>query len=173
MSKIDAMPWVYLSGPYSSDPCATTHRMCQLWRRLHNRYGSLVLLICPHWSHFQNTMSPMPYESWIDYDLNVIRVLARSGPGVVYRVGGESKGADREVALARELGVRVIGSEMGLAQWIALRVSFDPAMTPILHPGQSTSPNPDLSQMAEMAEEARESGDRAALLRYLRARRKR
>ena len=154
MSTLDAIPWVYLSGPYSSDPCAATNRMCQVWRRWHNRIGERVLIVCPHWSHLQQTVSPMPYEAWIKYDLNVIRVLARSGPGVVFRVPGESSGADREVALARELGVDVVVGEGELRQWID---------------GYMASPNPDLSQMAE---EARQSGDRAALLRYLRARRK-
>ena len=115
---MNQMRWVYLSGPYSSDPCANTHRMCQVWRRLHNRYGDRVVFVCPHWSHLQETVSPMPYEAWIQYDLNVLRVLAKSGHGAVLRVHGESSGADREVALARELGVEVLVSEGELAQWV-------------------------------------------------------
>ena len=112
------LPWIYLAGPYTApDPCENTHLACYLWRRLFSRYRGVAVVICPHWSHFQHTMHPMPYEHWLDYGLDKIRLLSAS-PGVVFRMMGKSPGADEEVDLAKQLGIPVVRTERELARVI-------------------------------------------------------
>lgn len=111
------MLWIYLSGPMSSDMCSNTHRACYLWRRLQDRYRGRVVFICPQWSMLQDTVYPMPYEHWIQYDLDLLTALPPAS-GAVFRMHGESAGADREVAKAKELGIDVLETEKDLSAWV-------------------------------------------------------
>lgn len=105
-------PWVYIAGPYTNpDPGANTHQMAKDWDRIQSFVGDAAVIINPLWSHLQHLIVPRPYQFWIDYDLNLIRMLAANGPGFVYRIPGESTGADGEVGLARELGVPIVYSD--------------------------------------------------------------
>lgn len=61
--------------------------------------------IAPLLSHFVHKQYPMPYESWLKIDFELIR---RSD--AVLRLPGESSGADREVAFAKENGIPVFES---------------------------------------------------------------
>lgn len=106
----DKPKWCYISGPYTiDDPVANTHKMSVEWRRLQHKYPDIVFINPLIGSMAQHLIHPEAYEFWIDYDLNLLRVLAASGPGVVYRFrpGVHSSGADREIALAESLGVPV------------------------------------------------------------------
>ena len=109
--------WVYLSGPYSGDVTTNVRVACEHWEDLVQNYNCVP--ICPHWSHLQALLngSTMPYEGWIDYDLNLLTVLSKS-PGVVFRFGGESEGVDREVEHAKELGITVVDSWTALTGYI-------------------------------------------------------
>lgn len=62
---------------------------------------------CPHLTVFCEFMDPhrIPYETWLDLDMTYVELS-----DVVFRIPGESKGADREVAFARHKGVPVVHS---------------------------------------------------------------
>lgn len=90
---------VYIAGPYSKpDPCANTNTAMIAWDAL---WVAGYAPYCPHWSHFQHTFRPRPYEDWLAYDLEYLRTC-----DVLVRLPGESSGADAEVAVAQRLGLR-------------------------------------------------------------------
>jgi nucleoside 2-deoxyribosyltransferase len=53
----------------------------------------------PLYSHFQHMVHPRPYEDWCKLDLEWVKVC-----DCILRLDGESKGADKEVEFAIELG---------------------------------------------------------------------
>lgn len=59
----------------------------------------------PLYSHFQHMAHPRPYADWLELDLEWLPTC-----DALLRLPGESKGADTEVALARELGIPVYTS---------------------------------------------------------------
>ena len=52
----------------------------------------------PLYSHFQHMVHPRSYKDWIDVDLEWVKAC-----DCVLRIGGESKGAEGEVLLAKQL----------------------------------------------------------------------
>jgi len=105
---------VYIAGPYAKpDPCENTHRAMDWWDILADRgYAPF----CPHWTHFQHTFSPRPRETWLEFDNEWIPVC-----DAVFRLHGESSGADAEVELASKLGIPVVFSYEELCAKIPLR----------------------------------------------------
>lgn len=67
------------------------------------RRGHTVFI--PALTHFWHMLCPHDYEFWMEQDLRWIDVC-----DALYRVNGESKGADREVAYAQSLGKPVYHS---------------------------------------------------------------
>ena len=116
------MIWIYLSGPLSSDPSSNVHRACYAWRRLQDKYRGKAVFICPHWSQLQDMVYPMPYGHWIQYDLDLLSAMPVE-TGIVYRMRGESSGADREVEFASALGIEVVQTEHDLRAAIERRLS--------------------------------------------------
>lgn len=57
----------------------------------------------PHLFAYWEVVSPKPYETWMALDAAYLEVC-----DVVLRLGGESPGSDREVAMAQRLGMPVI-----------------------------------------------------------------
>jgi hypothetical protein len=103
--------WCYIACPYSEgDSAENVHLAAVEWDRLFREYPE-VTFINPLWSALQQMILPLPYEWWLGFDLRLIRTLTGSHPdrGCVYRFrpGVASPGADREIALAKELGVVV------------------------------------------------------------------
>lgn len=94
---------IYLAGPYTKpDPCANTHAAIRMADAVADRgYVPFV----PHLTHLWHTVSPKPYPFWLDQDMHWLRVC-----DVVLRFGGESSGADAEVAEAKRLGIPVVCS---------------------------------------------------------------
>lgn len=94
---------VYIAGPYTTpDPCENTHKALTVGMALWNLgYAPYV----PHLTHFWHTVSPMPYETWLDMDLEWLRVC-----NAVLRLPGESVGADQEVNVARHWGIPIYTS---------------------------------------------------------------
>lgn len=91
---------VYVAGPYTSDP--ETNTEYALW------VGNLLLDLgfapmVPHLTHFMHERRPQDYRVWMELDLAWM-----SQADLVYRIAGQSSGADEEVALARQLGIPVI-----------------------------------------------------------------
>lgn len=57
----------------------------------------------PLLSHYQDLIYPRSYDSWLAHDILWLRLC-----DVVLRLSGESRGADLEVKLAKELGIPVV-----------------------------------------------------------------
>lgn len=91
---------IYVSGPYTADPVQCTARAIDVGQvLLHAGHAPFV----PHLSHYWETLHHVnDYEFWMQIDLEWVR---RSD--VIVRIPGQSSGADREVELARELGIPV------------------------------------------------------------------
>jgi len=104
-------PLVYIAGPYTKpDPCENTHKALLAADALLDCCAPVV----PHLSHFWHTMSPKPYEFWLELDLAYLATCA-----ALLRLPGESAGADAELVKAREWGIPVFYSEDDLRAWLA------------------------------------------------------
>jgi hypothetical protein len=69
--------------------------------------------ITPLLTHFLEIYQQRPEEDWLKADLELVR---RSD--AVWRIPGESKGADGEVALAKELGIPVFFTLEQIEAWL-------------------------------------------------------
>ena len=91
---------IYVSGPYSKgDVCENVRRACFA--------GDEILImghtpLIPHLSHLWHLVSPKPWETWLEIDLALLERC-----DAILRLDGESKGADREVAIAGYFGIPV------------------------------------------------------------------
>lgn len=95
-------PLVYIAGPIKSHPMHNAHNA--IWMAWWLIKNTDVVPFCPHYSVYADTVAPMDNEDWMQYDFDVIRHC-----DAVYRMPGDSEGADREVELALELGLPVFG----------------------------------------------------------------
>ena len=91
---------VYLAGPYTKgDIGQNIRRIITYADRLlelgHHPY-------VPHLSHFWHCISPHNWKTWMELDMEFLKVC-----DCVLRVRGESEGADIEVELAKSLGIKV------------------------------------------------------------------
>ena len=106
------MKKVYIAGPYSKpDPCVNTRAAILAGERA---WAAGFVPFVPHLTHLWHTVSPRPYEDWLAYDLHWLRCC-----DAVWRLPGESGGADEEVAEAARLGIPVFLSFEALAAWRA------------------------------------------------------
>jgi nucleoside 2-deoxyribosyltransferase len=97
----DCRPLIYLAGPYSEpDPVENTHHMIRIADALLD-VGFIPLI--PHLTLAWHLVSPKRYETWLDYDR---QLLCRCD--AVLRIPGYSHGATQETELARSLGIPVI-----------------------------------------------------------------
>lgn len=110
---------VYVAGPYTKpDPCANTHAAIQVGSELLD-LGYAPFL--PHLSHLWHTVKPRPYQDWLALDFEWLPAC-----DVVFRMPGDSSGADQEVALAKKLGIPVVHSvdELKALEKAAIRSCF-------------------------------------------------
>lgn len=104
-------PLVYISGPYTfPDPAENTHRAIRAATELLD--SGLVIPVVPHLTMFWHTITPRPYETWLELDLEMV---ARCD--AVLRLPGESPGADRECAHAEALGILVFDDVRIVLEW--------------------------------------------------------
>lgn len=66
----------------------------------------------PHQNYLLQIVYPQSYETLLTWDLDFIRVF-----DALFRISGESLGADREVAHAKRLGIPVFTDLNALIQW--------------------------------------------------------
>lgn len=92
--------WVYISGPYSSNPTQNVNTVLNLADTIQ---GMGAVPIIPHLFMLWDVVMPKPYEFWISLCLELIRRC-----DVVYRLPGISKGADREVTEATNIHVPIV-----------------------------------------------------------------
>jgi len=97
-------PTVYVSGPYTTGDQATNVAKAidaaeMLWNK---GYAPVV----PHLSILWQMQHPHSWSEWIEMDLAIL-----AGCDYIYRIPGESKGADQEIAFAREHGIKEVKDE--------------------------------------------------------------
>ena len=91
---------VYIAGPYTGgDTIVNVRNAVEAGDRIvqagHNAF-------VPHLFHFWHFLLPGDYEQWMRLDFEWLESCE-----VLLRLPGDSGGADREVELARELGIPV------------------------------------------------------------------
>ena len=104
---------IYVAGPYTKpDPCINTFNAIQAANELMD-LGFAPFI--PHLSHFWHTVTPKPYEEWMEYDAQFLGCC-----DAVLRLPGESSGADREIGQAMQLGIPVFRTVEELAMHFGL-----------------------------------------------------
>lgn len=99
-------PLVYVAGPITKpDPLTNTHSGIMCATMLLDT--GLIVPFSPHLTAFWEVIQPRPYEDWMQYDFEIIHRC-----DALYRMSGESAGADREVELASTLGIPVFNEEV-------------------------------------------------------------
>ena len=83
-----------------------------------------VLPVAPLWTHFQHLLFPRPYQDWIDYDQEMLKLYdccLRLDAELIEPpyAQAESQGADAEVEAFRKLGKPIFFSIDSLYQWVA------------------------------------------------------
>lgn len=98
-------PMIYVAGPIATggDIPGNAHKGIKLAEQL-RRDGFIVF--CPHLSVITEIVcGSAPWESWLEYDEEVILRC-----DAVYRMEGESRGADREEAFSKANGIPFFNS---------------------------------------------------------------
>lgn len=91
---------VYLAGPYTQGDVAVNVRNAY---EVANRLADLGFApFVPHATHFWHLLFPRPYEFWLQLDAQFLPYC-----DAVFRLPGNSNGADKEVELARSLGIPI------------------------------------------------------------------
>lgn len=105
------MRYVYIAGPYMGTASHDHNGHIEIERNVLQAKAAMIRLVrhgigvfCPHThSHGFELITPdVPPAFWYEVDMHFLRAC-----DAVLRLPGESKGADAEVALARELGMPV------------------------------------------------------------------
>ena len=92
---------VYVAGPYSKGDVAVNIRKAIDRGMMINSLGHYAVV--PHLTHFMHMIHPHPYEYWMELDE---RILIKCD--CLFRIIGESSGADKEEILAKAMGIPVV-----------------------------------------------------------------
>jgi hypothetical protein len=110
-------PCVYVSGPFSNGSTASASQRRANVQRAESVGRALANAgFNPHVPHAATVHledSTMTYEDFLGLDLSIIAAWAEA----VYRMPGESVGADREVAFAKQLGLPVFDNLADIVRW--------------------------------------------------------
>ena len=107
---MERKPLVYIAGPISiGNQFVNVGAALEAWDLLAN---SGIHAICPHWSALQEMYRGKPYYFWIEHSKQLVRRC-----DAVFRIPGESRGADIECDLARSLGKPVFDKLSKLLLW--------------------------------------------------------
>lgn len=91
---------VYVAGPYTQGDTAMNVRNAY---EAANRLADLGFApFVPHATHFWHMLFPRPYGFWLELDNEFLPCCQ-----AVLRLPGSSSGADKEVALAKSIGIPV------------------------------------------------------------------
>ena len=94
---------IYVAGPYTKgDVVENVHKAIMTGNNL-RALGHTPFI--PHLTHFWHFIIQHDIEYWYAYDMEWLEQCE-----ALFRIAGESKGADLEVARARELGLPVYTS---------------------------------------------------------------
>ena len=97
------MKRVYIASPYTIGDVAINVK-----KQIDAASELIDLGFAPFWpvhSHFLHMVYPKDYERWMEIDFEWIKSC-----DCLLRLKGESKGADREVKIAREINIPVMYS---------------------------------------------------------------
>ncbi len=94
-------PHVYIAGPYTS-PYSIYNMRTALEAADRLLESGLAHPVVPHLTGFWDFAFPKSYKDWLELDLESMRAC-----DAVWRLPGESSGADGEVQVARKLGLPV------------------------------------------------------------------
>jgi hypothetical protein len=92
---------VYVAGPYSKGDQLLNIRQAILAANEVLEKGYYVFI--PHLTHFWHMITPKEYDKWLEIDTAILERC-----DIIYRIPGESVGADLEVALAKNLGKLIV-----------------------------------------------------------------
>lgn len=93
-------PLVYVSGPLTTGMLTkNVHEAIKVGKQLIDRGYAVIV---PHEKFLTEVLQPESYDYWMEYDFKIILCC-----DAVYRMPGESRGGDAEVAYAIESGVPV------------------------------------------------------------------
>jgi hypothetical protein len=110
-----SLPLVYLAAPYSQpNPTENVHRVLGVADELLSE--RVVVPFVPHLTHLWDRHSPRPLSEWYAYDL---AMLVRCD--AIFRLPGESFGADQEAAFAARHNLSVFTSKLELYRWADLK----------------------------------------------------
>jgi hypothetical protein len=101
--------YVYVAGPYTGDEEGNVARALSAATVL---LGAGLYPYVPHLSHYWEAQHAHHYEVWMELDFGWVRRC-----DAVLRLPGDSKGADREVALAERIGLPVFRSTDDVLEW--------------------------------------------------------
>lgn len=102
---ITPRPMLYIAGPYTNpDPIVNTHKAARFGTAVWEA-GEWVPMV-PHLSLLWHMVTPRGIDHWYALDLHQMAHC-----DAVVRLPGASSGADKEMAVAVELGLRVIPFE--------------------------------------------------------------
>lgn len=105
-------PLVYIAAPYSiGDKEANTRASMDVADRLLG--CGLFIPLVPLLSHYWDRYSPKSYARWREIDKHLL-----SRCDALFRLPGESKGADMEVEWAREFNIPVFRDTISLMIWL-------------------------------------------------------
>ena len=108
MSKL-----VYIAGPITNpDPLANANEAVKVADLIYSESEQFLVPVIPHMNLLWHVICPHPVEYWYDYDLEL---LARCD--ALFRIVGDSKGADHEVAVATDLGLALFSDLADLFFW--------------------------------------------------------
>ncbi|MCI0351533.1 MAG: hypothetical protein L0Z53_19085 [Acidobacteriales bacterium] len=112
-------PLVYIASPYTKGDCGINTR-AQLEAFNCLLCDGVVCPLAPLWSHFQHIFYPQSYETWMQYDMQLIArcdACLRIDAEFDSYCQKESSGADREVAEFKRLGLPVFFNVPELYIW--------------------------------------------------------
>lgn len=108
-------PLVYVAGPITGAEIRNTQDAVRVATRLRDGEhgdGGVVVPHVPHLTVLWDMIDPASYERWLAHDFDVIEHCH-----ALFRMPGESKGADREVEYATKLGIPVFRDVQRLEAW--------------------------------------------------------
>jgi len=106
-------PRVYVAGPYTSGDVAVNVRRAITTGDWLFSLGCIPFV--PHFSHFSHLILPRPYEDWMEIDLAWLPCCH-----ALFRMSGDSPGADRECSQATDRGIPVLRTREELVEWMEL-----------------------------------------------------
>lgn len=104
------MKIVYIACPYSVGDTMENVKISMSFTHMFITLG--LAPFNPLLYHFQNQYREEDYEKWMEIDFEFVKRC-----DCLFRVPGESKGADREVELAKQLGKPFFYSVTELHDW--------------------------------------------------------